>query len=49
MEKYRYDNAYNKLYEYNEEAGCYIFVCNNPYNLNEDELIREYEESYYNE
>lgn len=49
MEKYRYDNTYKKLYEWDEAADCYVWVSNNPYDLNEDELIEEYEAACYNE
>ena len=45
MGKYRYDNAYKKLYEYDEASDCYVWVSNNPYNLDEDALIEEYEEA----
>jgi hypothetical protein len=43
MEKYRYDEAYGKLYEYSKEHEAYLFVCNNPFGLTEKELIAEYE------
>jgi len=43
-EKYRYDSAYGKLYEWNEEQQAYIFVCSNPFKLSESELISQYEE-----
>ncbi len=45
MDKYRYDDAYGKLYKYSGEHDAYLFVCGNPYNLSEDELIEEYENS----
>ena len=43
--QYRYDSAYNKLYEWDLEQNAYIFVCSNPFNLSEQKLIKEYEKS----
>jgi len=45
MEKYRYDEAYGKLYEYDAEQQAYVYVCSNPFRLSKSELIKEYEES----
>lgn len=42
-EKYRYDNAYGKLYEWDEEQHAYVYVCRNPFNLSKQDLIAEYE------
>lgn len=42
-EQYRYDVACGKLYEWDKEQQAYIYVCSNPFNLSESELIEEYE------
>jgi len=49
MTKYRYDAAYGNLYEYDNKQNAYIFVCSNPFNLSERELIDEYEESQFSD
>jgi len=43
IEKYRYDDAYGLLYEYDENAKAYVFICSNPFNLTKEKLIEEYE------
>jgi hypothetical protein len=43
MEKYRYDDAYGKLYEYDKSQDAYVWVANNPFNLTKQKLIEEYE------
>jgi hypothetical protein len=48
MEKYRYDNAYGKLYKYSKEQDSYLFVCNNIFGISEKELIEEVENGLLN-
>lgn len=43
-EKYRYDDTYGKLYEWDDDTQAYVFVCANPFGLTEQELIAEYEQ-----
>lgn len=44
QKKYRYDDAYGKLYEYDSNQQAYVYICSNPFNLSEQELIEEYED-----
>ena len=43
-EKYRYDDVYRKLYEYDAELQAYIYVCSNTENISKQKLIEEYEQ-----
>ena len=52
MKKWRIDNVYEKVYEYDEEAGAYIhyagfFAIGINSNMSKDEQIRIIEEDYY--
>lgn len=44
MEKYRFDLAYGKLYEYDDDAQAYIFVMMTTYAKTLQEAIKEYED-----
>jgi len=54
MKKWRLDDAYGKVYEYDEDSNAYIFYCTYfaagiKDSMSECEKIRLIEEDYYND
>lgn len=48
MEKYRFDHAFNKVYEYNHEQMAYLFA-GNLFNETEAEWIEKNENAIFDE